>query len=52
MAGKMDELADALDHPIFFLFVVSLGVVSMLALMSWGAKAAGLPGVSMLLQHP
>lgn len=46
------ELADALDHPIFFLLVMSIGVVCMLAILSWGAKAANLPGISALLQHP
>ncbi len=50
--AKMAELKDALDHPIFFLFVMSIGVVCMLAILSWGAKAADLPGLSMLLQHP
>lgn len=46
------EIADALDHPIFFLIVLSIGVVCMLAILSWGAKAANLPGISALLQHP
>lgn len=52
MAKKIDELVDALDHPIFFLLVISIGVVSFLAILSWGAKAANLPGPAMLLQHP
>lgn len=50
--AKLGELAEALDHPIFFLLVVSIGVVSMLSLMTWGAKAANLPGPAALFQHP
>lgn len=50
--ARMDELVDALDHPIFFLLVISIGVVCMLSILTWGAKAAGLPGPASLLQHP
>lgn len=46
------ELRQALDHPIFFTFVISLCVVGWLSILTWGAKAAGLPGLSGLLQHP
>lgn len=50
--AKRGEVMDALDHPIFFLVVISIGVVCMLSILTWGAKAAGLPGLSSLLQHP
>lgn len=50
--ARMDELVDALDHPIFFLLVISIGVVCMLSILTWGAKAANLPGPASLLQHP
>lgn len=40
----MDELRESLDHPIFFLLVVTIGVFALGACISWGLKAAGLPG--------
>ncbi|MDA8385416.1 MAG: hypothetical protein M0Z88_04045 [Actinomycetota bacterium] len=46
----MDELANSLDHPIFFLLVLSVGVAAMLAILSWAAKAANIPGLSSLLK--
>lgn len=46
------EVLDALDHPIFFLVVISIGVVCMLAILTWLAKAAGATGLASLLQHP
>lgn len=52
MAGKLDEVLDALDHPIFFLVVVTIGVISMAAIFTWAAKAANLPGPAALAQHP
>lgn len=48
----MDDFRDSLDHPVFFLFVVAIGVASVLALVTWGAKAANLPGLASLAQHP
>lgn len=45
-------MRDALDHPVFFLLVISIGVASVLALITWGAKAANLPGLAALAQHP
>jgi hypothetical protein len=47
-----NEVASALDHPIFFSFVVTLCVVGWLALLTWGAKAANLPGPAALFQNP
>jgi len=41
-----------LDHPIFFTFAVSLVVMFWLAVITWGAKAAGIPGLAALAQHP
>lgn len=46
------ELADALDHPIFFSLAVTLVVVAWMAILTWGAKAANLPGPAALFQHP
>lgn len=50
--AKMSELTEALDHPIFFLLVISIGVVCMLAVLTWAAKAANLPGLAALAQNP
>lgn len=47
-----NELAEALDHPIFFSFVITLAVVAWMAILSWGFKAAGMPGPAGLFQHP
>lgn len=47
-----ERVAQALDHPIFFSFIVTLTVVGWMALLTWGAKAAGLPGPAALFQHP
>lgn len=52
MPGKSSELLDALDHPIMFTFLIALVVAAWLALITWGAKAAGLPGLAALAQHP
>lgn len=49
---KRGELAESLDHPIFFSFVITLVVVAWMALFTWGAKAAGWPGPAALFQHP
>jgi hypothetical protein len=47
-----ENLASALDHPIFFSFVITLVVVGWMAILTWGAKAANLPGPAALFQHP
>lgn len=46
------EVLDGLDHPITFTFAVALVVVVWLAIITWGAKAAGIPGLAALVQHP
>lgn len=46
------ELRDALDHPVFFVFVMTVAVVSLAAIFVWLFKAAGLPGPAALFQHP
>jgi hypothetical protein len=38
------ELRDALDHPVFFVIVLTIAVSCMAVVASWGLKAAGLPG--------
>lgn len=37
-------MREALDHPIFFLVVVTVGVFAMASVFRWGFKAANLPG--------
>lgn len=51
MATK-EEFLDALDHPIFFLFVVTLGVFAMAAIFTYIAKTYNVPGLASLVQHP
>lgn len=41
-----------LDHPILFVFFAMLAIVGMQSLVTWGAKALGLIGLSELVQHP
>lgn len=50
--ARSHAMAEALDHPIFFSFVIALTTVGWLAILTWGAKAANLPGPAALLQHP
>lgn len=50
--ARGDKMADALDHPIFFTFAVALVVIAWMAIFTWMAKAAGLPGLAALAQHP
>lgn len=52
MAGKRDEILEGLDHPIFFSMVLAIVVACWLAIFTYGAKAAGLPGLAALMQHP
>lgn len=51
MASK-GEVLGALDHPIFFSLVLTLVVVAWMAIFTWAAKAANLPGPAALFQHP
>ena len=52
MAVRGDELRDALDHPVVFLFVTTVGVVCLAAILVWLFKATGWPGPAALFQHP
>lgn len=45
-------LRNELDHPVFFVVVITVAVVCMSAIFSWGFKAAGFPGPAGLFQHP
>jgi hypothetical protein len=36
--------AEKVDHPLMFLFVVTLGVVAMMSILGWGLSAAHLTG--------
>ena len=48
----MGNLREELDHPLFFLIVVTIGVMAMSSLFTWGFKAAGIHGGAALAQHP
>jgi hypothetical protein len=37
-------MREALDHPILFLVVVTVGVAAMMSIFRWGFKAANMPG--------
>lgn len=50
--ARGDELADALDHPIFFSFVLAVVVACWWAILTWAFKAADMPGPAALFQHP
>lgn len=52
MAKKREEIASALDHPIFFSLVMTIVVVAWMSIFTWAFKAAGLPGPAALFQHP
>lgn len=52
MAQKTAEFRDALDHPIFFSFVITLAVVAWMAILTWAFKAMNMPGPAGLFQHP
>lgn len=43
---------DALDHPILFSLIITVLVVAWCAILTWGFKAANLPGPAALFQHP
>lgn len=48
----VDELRDSLDHPVFFVLVLTIAVFCTAAVYSWGFKAMGWPGPAGLFQHP
>jgi hypothetical protein len=48
----MKDWQSNLDHPLVFLIVITIGVMAMSSLFTWGAKASGLYGVASLSQHP
>ncbi len=45
-------MLNALDHPILFVLFVMMAVTGLQALITWGAKEAGLDGLAALVQHP
>ena len=47
-----NDWRETLDHPLVFLFVITLGVMAMSSLITYGAKSSGLFGVASLSQHP
>jgi hypothetical protein len=46
------EFLRRLDHPILFLIFLLLALKGTEAVITWGAKAANLPGLASLIQHP
>jgi hypothetical protein len=40
MASKLEKL----DHPLVFLFTMTIGVFAMAGLISWGLSSVGLTG--------
>lgn len=48
----MGKLLDELDHPLPFIFFTTLAVLGMAAIMTWGLKAAGMPGPAAFFQTP
>lgn len=43
-------MRDSLDHPVFFVIVITVAVVCMSSIASWGFKALGWPGPAALFQ--
>jgi hypothetical protein len=43
---------ETMDHPLVFLIVITIGVMAMSSLITFGAKRSGLYGVASLSQHP
>jgi hypothetical protein len=48
----LERLLDALDHPVMFAFAITLVVLGFATLITYGGKAAGMPGLSAMGQHP
>ena len=46
------EWRETMDHPLVFLIVITIGVMAMSSLFTWGAKSTGFFGVASLSQHP
>lgn len=46
------KVLDSLDHPIIFIFFVTLAVCGTMSLLTWGFKAAGMAGPAAVVQHP
>lgn len=46
----MTVKAEDFDHPIIFLLTVTMGVVAMIAIISWGAASMGYTGLLSLLK--
>lgn len=40
------------DHPLLFVFFITMAVIGMQAALTWGAKEAGWNGLAALVQHP
>lgn len=46
------EFLKKLDHPLLFLFFLLIALKGLEAMLTWGAKEAGMPGLAALIQHP
>lgn len=45
-------IRDSLDHPVFFVIVITVAVVCMASIFTWAFKAMNMPGPAALFQHP
>lgn len=48
--GKPVDLQD-LDHPVVFVLLMTIAIACMASFLTWGLKAANLPGPAALIQH-
>lgn len=48
----MKKTLDALDHPIVFVFFLTLAVIGMQSVLTWAFKSLNAPGPAALTQHP
>lgn len=46
------EFLKHLDHPLLFLFFLLIALKGLEAVLTWGFKAANMPGPAALIQHP
>lgn len=48
----MERILDTLDHPIMFVFFMTLAVFGTAAVATWGFKRLGWTGPAAFFQHP
>lgn len=47
----MEKFLDGLDHPIIFVFLLALALGGAMSLLSWGFKAADMPGAANVIKN-